>query len=67
MAKTLGLVGWVRNTNDGSLEAVAEGPRDKLEEFAVAIKRGPSSSEVGKIDVSWEKATGEFEDFQIRL
>ena len=33
VADRLGLVGWVKNNPDGSVETVAEGSKEKLEEF----------------------------------
>jgi acylphosphatase len=35
-ARQLGLVGWVRNTNAGTVQGSAQGPADKLEEFKVS-------------------------------
>ncbi len=63
-AEKLGLTGWVRNISD-KVEIVAEGPREKLEEMIKWSKVGPSSAEVAKVEVDWEKASGEFSNFQI--
>jgi len=32
-AQQLSLTGWVKNLSDGSVQAVAEGPREKIEEL----------------------------------
>lgn len=32
-AKDLGLVGWCKNTETGTVKGVAQGPADKLEAF----------------------------------
>ena len=65
-AARLRLAGWVRNTPDGSVEAVAEGERTALESFVAWCHRGPSSARVQKVDVSWEPAQGAFSGFHIR-
>lgn len=65
-AQRLGLTGWVANRWDGTVETVAEGPRDSLDEFQAFLHRGPPSSMVQRVDVKWETATGEFEHFGVR-
>ena len=35
------LKGWVRNRSDGTLEAVASGPRIEVEAFITACMKGP--------------------------
>jgi acylphosphatase len=55
-ALALGLDGYVRNTWDGNVEAVAVGPRGDLEALLEDLRRGPSESEVSSVDAAW---TGE--------
>ncbi len=47
----LGLDGWVRNRRDGSVEAVASGPADKLEQFRLALHQGPPMADVTGVAV----------------
>lgn len=65
-ALSLGLTGWVRNLPDRRVEAVAEGERDRVEDFLGWCREGPSMAIVRDVEVSWEAATGEFETFRIR-
>ena len=64
-APGLNLTGWVKNLADGRVEAVFEGPKKDVEEMIRKCKRGPMLAGVKHIDVNWEKATGEFEEFII--
>lgn len=66
-AQRLGLKGWVRNTEDGGVEAVAEGERGVLDAFVEWCNHGPPSASVQKVDVSWEPAKANESDFQIRF
>ena len=58
-ARSLGLDGWVRNTGDGSVEAVFEGDRDRIESMLVWCRGGPALAQVDSVDVDWETPTGE--------
>jgi acylphosphatase len=62
----LGLAGWVRNVGWNEVEAVAEGGRAALEEFARAVERGPRGARVEEAHVEWEPPTGEFRRFEVR-
>ncbi len=64
-AQSLGLAGWVKNLKDKKVEAVFEGPKEKVEEMIEKCKEGPRPSNVKHLKVSWEKASGEFSSFEI--
>jgi len=61
-----GLSGWVRNVGYDTVEAVAEGKRDKVELFIERIKEGPRGSRVDESKVEWESPTGEFQEFGVK-
>ncbi|MEW6722624.1 MAG: acylphosphatase [Candidatus Micrarchaeota archaeon] len=65
-ARRLGLTGWVRNLEDGRVEAVAEGERNALEKFLEWCGRGPAGASVSGIESEWLAYQGEFRDFSIR-
>ncbi len=64
-ATGLGVCGWVRNTEDGRVEIVAEGERRKLIKLIELVRKGPPLAKVEKVDVSWGEATWEFQNFSI--
>jgi acylphosphatase len=51
-ARQLGLVGWVRNRLDGSVEAVASGAEESLRIFEGSLRRGPAGAVVELLDVA---------------
>lgn len=65
-ALRLGLSGWVRNTPDGAVEAVAQGDQEVLEAFIAWCKRGPAHARVDAVEASWEEANGDLSGFHIR-
>lgn len=65
-AQGLGLVGWVRNLDDGRVEAVVQGSREQVESMIRWCYRGPSEARVTDIAVAYEDAGDEFPDFGIR-
>jgi acylphosphatase len=66
-AAELGLVGWVRNRADGSVELIAEGNRDALERLLDAVRAGPPEAMVENVDAQWSVPSGEFHRFEIRF
>ena len=65
-AQDLGLTGWVRNCSDGSVEAVAEGVRAKLESLITWSRRGPSGARVDQVEIQWGAADHSFSGFAVR-
>jgi len=61
-----GLTGWVRNLPDGRVEAVFEGEKDMVDRLIEFCRRGPPGGRVTRVEVAWEKYTGEFKSFSIR-
>ena len=54
-AEQLGLNGWVRNTQDGQVEAVVEGDSDTVQQMIEWCKSGPSSADVEDVSVENEQ------------
>lgn len=50
-ARAMGLVGWVRNLPDGTVEAIAAGPTSALSELEDALRQGPLMSRVDRVAV----------------
>jgi acylphosphatase len=57
-AEASGLAGWIRNREDGSVEAVFEGELDAVERLIEFCRRGPRRAEVADIEVSEEPPQG---------
>ncbi|HUQ04258.1 MAG TPA: acylphosphatase [Kofleriaceae bacterium] len=51
-AQRLGLLGWVMNREDGSVELEAQGPSDVVEQLLTWCRRGPSLASVTSVDVT---------------
>lgn len=64
-ARALGLTGWVANRDDGSVELVAEGPRDDLDRLLVALRAGPPMSRVDTVAELRGSPTGDFTRFGV--
>jgi acylphosphatase len=64
-ARQLGLHGWVRNNDDGTVELVAEGPRPDLEQLKMAAEEGPRMARVQRVEAQWSSATGGLDAFDL--
>jgi acylphosphatase len=64
-AQRLGVTGWVRNRRDGTVEVLAEGPEDRVQELVRWCHQGPSFARVSRVHESEEPYQGEFQAFNI--
>jgi len=60
-ALRLGVRGWVRNRADRSVEVVAEGPRDRVDQLLDWCRQGPPRAVVSTISVTDEVPRAERE------
>jgi acylphosphatase len=65
-ARARHLVGWVKNLEDGRVEALAQGSKDKIGELVDWCRRGPPAAKVEKVVVGFEDVDDEFRTFEVR-
>ncbi len=65
-AQKLGLVGYVRNLPDGSVEIVAQGDEEKLKELLEWSYHGPNEAEVKHLEFNYKDLTINTNKFEIR-
>jgi len=58
-AEQLGLSGWVKNLEDGRVEAEIEGSRQAIERMLTKMGRGPPGARVDDIETEEIKERGE--------
>ncbi|MFC6826642.1 acylphosphatase [Halopelagius fulvigenes] len=56
--------GWVRNLDDGRVEALFEGSEEDVETMIEWCKRGPVKADVTDVEVEEGKPQGDLEDFE---
>ena len=61
-AQELGLTGWVRNRQDGSLEAMAQGVETQINALIEWARRGPEKAYVQSMAIS--DGYGDYADFK---
>ena len=64
-AEELGLGGWVRNLQDGRVEAVFEGESETVRQMIEWCESGPSSADVDNVSVE-EETPGGLSGFEAR-
>lgn len=50
-AGDLGIKGWVRNLDNGDVEALIQGPEEKLESMLEKLKSGPMPARVDHVNI----------------
>jgi acylphosphatase len=66
-ARRLGVVGWVRNRDDGSVDAEVAGDRAAVDAIIEWARHGPSGARVTGVDVTWPDTGGAgWSDFVVR-
>jgi acylphosphatase len=64
-ARERGVDGWVRNLDDGRVEAVLEGKEEDVEALVEWCHTGSSAAVVDDVDVTYEDPAGE-SGFRVR-
>ena len=67
VARRLGLKGSIQNLRDGTVEAVVEGDKDKIDEWIEELKEGPRYAEVEDIQQETKEFTGRLGDFDVKF
>jgi acylphosphatase len=57
--------GWVRNNPDRSVEAIFEGEKEAVQAVLNWCQQGPDMARVDDLQVDWQPATGQFDDFRV--
>ncbi len=65
IAKKNDICGWVKNLEDGRVEAVFEGDQEKVARLIEWSHGGPANARVEDIVIKDEKFTGEFSKFEV--
>ena len=65
-ALQIGVTGWVRNVGYDTVEALAEGTKEQIDDFLRMVKRGPMGARVDESREEWEKVAEDFESFRVK-
>lgn len=65
-ARRRGLTGWVRNRDDGMVEAAVQGETDAVDAFASWAREGPPAAAVSSIEVADEEVVAGEPRFEVR-
>lgn len=65
-AQKLNLRGWVKNLPDGRVEALFEGPTEKVREMIAWCEEGPRHASVENVDTDFEAAGADLSGFEVR-
>jgi acylphosphatase len=65
-AERLGVVGWAQNLADGSVEVLAQGPRDAVDQLVAWCRNGPPGARVDRVATRYEIVQDDLRDFRIR-
>lgn len=65
-ARTLGVNGWVRNEDDGTVLIVAEATPAALDEFEAHLRKGPEGADPKQVKRERKQAEGLPDPFEVR-
>ena len=67
-ARSIGLAGWVRNSEESTVEVLAVGEEERQALMLESLKRGPRAARVDQVETlepTDEETIGHLKDFQI--
>ena len=62
-ARHLGISGWVRNRNDGTVEAMVQGDPAAVDAMVRWAQRGPELAHVSRVEIN--TGEGDFSNFDV--
>lgn len=65
LARQVGVEGWVRNMDDGRVEAVFEGTNAAVRRMVSWCYSGPPHAQVERVEIQWEDPTGNESSFTV--
>jgi acylphosphatase len=65
-AHELGIGGWVQNMEDGTVEAVIQGPPDQVDRMLEFMRRGPPAARVTELESERSYAERRYDRFEQR-
>ena len=65
-AEQLGLTGWVKNLPDGRVEALFEGPSERVREMVRWCEQGPQQATVENVKTEFQASKGDLKGFEVR-
>ncbi|MFC1663504.1 acylphosphatase [Patescibacteria group bacterium] len=65
-AKILGLLGFIRNLANGTVEIVVEGEEANIESFRKWLQTSTGSTQVSDVRLDYSIPTNEYNDFEIQ-
>jgi len=64
-AERLGVRGWVRNRREGTVEVLAEGPKENVRKLVDWCHHGPPSARVMRVNETEESFQAEYGSFDV--
>ena len=64
-ARRLGIVGWVRNRPEGTVELIAEGSSKSIQKLAAWLGSGPPGARVTRVEVDSLRSSDSYVDFRV--
>ena len=65
-AGELGVLGYVRNCGDGTVEIEVEAEEERLKELLEWARKGSRYAKVEKVEYKWGEYRDEFKNFEIK-
>lgn len=63
--KAQSLCGWIRNNDDGSVEALIQGTPDDLKACIEVLNEGSILAKVDTLSIDWKTPEKHFDDFKV--
>ena len=66
IAREHNLTGWVRNLEDGRVEAILEGEKEDVQKVIEWCRSGPPHASVTELEIEWLEYSGDLSGFTLK-